>query len=450
MNLVDVSTKNLMQSNGALHAVRLVYALLLSACLDSPLFGVEEAANDTVQHEEPYRPANGKFPPLDKSYSYRGELIFVDHANRRGSIRVQGDGKFYRNDPHPFAMLPYGIVRYHNAPADLRDVPLGTVMHARGYLPPDPSRSRVPVLNVDSKEQDAGHYRGTGIFPAENHLLLLEDEPSYCLRNGLAWTIRQVTTGEEKGTILASRQRKIDPDSDAPVESLTFDRATRLWRGRERLRIGELVAEGKWPADGTRKFDNFSVLLGVTWKPGPGDGLSGDFTRFHVSDIWLDNESIQSASHFQNETHKAFIRSRWMPAWVDSVEYGKFGSATVTLALFGGMDKSLYAAFQEGESGQVNAAEDTLKHTAGHYGPSHMASSGTIVEVRKIVDPVALGDSGVRLKFETDLIIEGIRPGRVVRVRPNAWPKTQIPREEYLFQNTPENRFPNADIFPKY
>ena len=79
-----------------------------------------------------------------------------------------------------------------------------------------------------------------------------------------------------------------------------------------------------------------------------------------------------------------------------------------------------------------------------------MASSGTIVEVRKIVDPVALGDSGVRLKFETDLIIEGIRPGRVVRVRPNAWPKTQIPREEYLFQNTPENRFPNADIFPKY
>ena len=118
MILVDVSTMNRMESDGALHAGRLVYALLLSACLQSPVFGVEEPANDTVQHEEPYRPENGKFPPLDKSYPYRGELIFVDHANRRGSIRVQGDGKFYRNEPHPFAMLPYGIVRYHNAPAD--------------------------------------------------------------------------------------------------------------------------------------------------------------------------------------------------------------------------------------------------------------------------------------------------------------------------------------------
>ena len=31
-------------------------------------------------------------------------------------------------------MLPYGMVRYHNAPADLRDIPLGTVLHVRAFL----------------------------------------------------------------------------------------------------------------------------------------------------------------------------------------------------------------------------------------------------------------------------------------------------------------------------
>ena len=106
--------------------------------------------------DEPFRPEAGKFPPLEKAHSYRGEIVFVDHANRRGSIRVQGTGKFYRNDPQPFAMLPCGVIRYHGAPADLRDIPLGTVMHVRAFLPPDPKISAVPVLPVDNKNKDAG------------------------------------------------------------------------------------------------------------------------------------------------------------------------------------------------------------------------------------------------------------------------------------------------------
>jgi glutathione S-transferase len=64
--------------------------------------------------DEPFRPEAGKFPPLEKALSYRGELVFVDHATRRGSIRVQGAGTYFRNAPHPFALLPYGIVRYTN------------------------------------------------------------------------------------------------------------------------------------------------------------------------------------------------------------------------------------------------------------------------------------------------------------------------------------------------
>jgi len=49
-----------------------------------------------------------------------------------------------------------------------------------------------------------------------------------------------------------------------------------------------------------------------------------------------------------------------------------------------------------------------------------------------------------------DLILEGIRPGRVVRVRPGNWPQVQVPREEYLNDTSPEERFPTPAIFPKY
>ena len=213
--------------------------------------------------------------------------------------------------------------------------------------------------------------------------------------------------------------------------------------------MANLVDEGVWPADGKKSLGGQSVLLGITWKPAPGDGLSGAFTQFHLSDIWLDDAAIENAAQFKTETHKAFIRSSWMPASVDAVEYGQFGRATVTATLFGGMDDSLYADFKKDVEAQINGAGSTLKHAAGHYGPSHIASSGKIVAVTTASGEVPLGSSGIQVQFETDLIIEGIRPGRVVRIRPESWPKTQIPREEYDNSNLDE-RFPTPDIFPRY
>jgi hypothetical protein len=394
---------------------------------------------------EPFRPEAGKFPPLEKAHTYRGELIFVDHANRRGSIRLQGSGMFFRNDPHPFAMLPYGIVRYHGAPADLRDIPLGTVLHVRAYLPPDPKISAVPVLPVDNKKLDANHNRGAGIAPAENHVLLLEDEPSHCQREGMVWKLKEVDLKNREGMIVASRGPKEGGDGKATEETMTFDAATRIWRGRECLGIEDLITGKVWPAEGKKSLDDQSVLLGITWKPTP-DGV---FTRFHISDIWLDDAAMQRAAQNQTEVHKAFIRSRWMPASIDAVEYGKFGRATVTATLFGGMDDSLYADFERDVPAFMNAVENTLKHTHGAYGPAHMASRGSILDVTRLPDPAPLGSSGIQIQFETDLIIEGIRPGRIVRVRPGTWPQVQVPREEYLNDNL-EERFPTPDIFPKY
>ena len=394
--------------------------------------------------EDPFRPETGKFPPLEKAHSYRGELVFVDHANRRGSIRIQGEGKYFRNKPHPFAMLPYGIIRYHNAPAQLRDIPIGTVLHARGFLPPDPKLSAVPVLPINNRNKTAG-YSGKGTAPAENHLLLLEDEASHCLREGKVWKLQEMELQNLAGKIVARRESKTGSDK-GEEETLTFDAATRIWRGREKLLVADLVHEGTWPESGKKSLDDQAVLFGITWRPSP-DGV---FTRFHVSDVWLDDLAMQRAAHNQTETHKAFIRSRWMPGWIDAVAYGKFGTATITATLFGGMDDSLYADFKKGVSAMMNPAENTLKHTHGAYGPRHMASRGSVLEVKKLPGKAPLGSSGIQVRFKTDLILEGIRPGRVIRICPGSWPQVQVPREEYLGGNKPAERFPTPDIFPKY
>jgi len=100
----------------------------------------------------------------------------------------------------------------------------------------------------------------------------------------------------------------------------------------------------------------------------------------------------------------------------------------------------------------MNAVESTLKHTHGAYGPGHMASRGTIHEVIKTPGDAPLGSSGIQIRFETDLIIEGIRPGRTVRVRPGTWPLVNVPREEYLSDGASsiDDRFPTPSIFTKY
>jgi hypothetical protein len=101
----------------------------------------------------------------------------------------------------------------------------------------------------------------------------------------------------------------------------------------------------------------------------------------------------------------------------------------------------------------MNGVENTLKHTeGGTAGPSQMAARGIIHNVTKTPDDAPLGSSGIQIRFETDLITEGLRPTRVVRVRPANWPDVHVPREEYIGSggSNVEERFPTPAIFPNY
>jgi hypothetical protein len=409
------------------------------------LLGVSDLAADeapgTKNQErvaEVYRPEAGKFPPSEQAKAYEGQLTFVDHANRRGSLRVTGGELMHSTAPQPFAMLPYGTVRYHGAPADLRDVPLGTMMHGRFYLPPDPKLSSVPVVTQPSVTR-----------PAENHAILLEDEPSFCLREGKVWKLKEVTLkGGKQGMIVAHREPKAGGEGKEVERQMSIDAATRFWRGREQLKLEDLIAEGIWPADGKKSLEGQEVYLGLAWKP-DGNWLRRTGNRLRISDIWLDAKALQRATQHQTEVHRELIRCRWMPAYVDAVEYGKFGAATVTATLFGGMDPSLYADFKKGINGQLAVSEVNLKHAYGTVAETLVANSGPILDVMKQEKDVPPGSSGIQIQIKVTQIMEGVRPGRIIRIRPMSWPDDAVPREEYTEGHLDE-RFPSPDTMPKY
>ncbi|MCA9171676.1 MAG: hypothetical protein KDB23_28610, partial [Planctomycetales bacterium] len=86
------------------------------------------------------------------------------------------------------------------APADLRDIPLGTILHGRFYLPPEPELSSVPTFRS----------RAFQIHFAENHAVLLEDEPSYCLRENLVWKLQETQRENDQWLVIARREPKDD------------------------------------------------------------------------------------------------------------------------------------------------------------------------------------------------------------------------------------------------
>jgi hypothetical protein len=416
------------------------FLVLCSTLIVAGAFAANEApgTKNKEQAAEVYRPEAGKFPLSEQAKAYEGQLTFVDHANRRGSLRVTGGELMHSTAPQPFAMLPYGMVRYHGAPADLRDVPLGTMMHGRFYLPPDPKLSSVPVVAQPSVTR-----------PAENHAILLEDEPSFCLREGKVWKLKEVTLkGGKQGMIVAHREPKAGGEGKEVERQMSIDAATRFWRGREQLGLADMIAEGIWPADGKKSLEGQEVYLGLAWKP-DGNWFRRTGNRLRISDVWLDATALQRATQHQTEVHRELIRCRWMPAYVDAVEYGKFGAATVTATLFGGMDPSLYADFKKGINGQFAASEFNLKHAYGSVAETLVANSGPIMDVMKQEKDVPLGSSGIQIRIKVTQIIEGARPGRIIRIRPMNWPDDAVPREEYT-EGHHDERFPSPDTMPKF
>lgn len=359
-------------------------------------------------------PPWGTFPKPDTGIEAAGELVIVDQANRRFGLRLDGDFNKYRywgGVTFNGQLLPYGEVWYHGAPADLADIPLGTRLHGRFLLPP----AGTPERERSKAEKE--------YLPLHDRAVILEDGMSHERRRGRAFRIDKLdikreerTHGEltsvtESGTIVLSQVQAsgqpLDGPPDTPKDATyTLDAATHIWKGRclgglADLAVGQIVQ------------------VNLTWSPEWGN------RQFHCLDIWIDEESCNVAAERQRQRHLRRMRHYWLPGWIESIEYEADAGAILKVAVFSGMDRTLYDEITTTDPYRAVAVSDEnlrsywqdLDYKGGHVRGTHLDPSPPH------------GRSGITLDIHISEILEGFRPGRFVRIRPRNWPNVMLPPE---------------------
>ena len=331
----------------------------------------------------PYALQPGEFPPEGSAHYLAGEMIQMDHVNRTGQLRPDRRDDQRTDDydrPVLFTMLPYGTLRYHGAPAELRDIPIGTHLHGQFYFDPKAGKD------------------GKGAY---TRVFLLGDDFSFQQRQQRNWRIDALQL--DKGTITVMGVSSPDSKTDAKPTIFKVNPATRIWKEHC---IGALtdLAVGQ------------SVLLNITVATLKGPG--------RCTDIWLDEESRQLAAQQQNELHRAYEKAHGLPGWIDSVDNEK---RLVTVTLFGGFDAALADDFKV--KGRIAAlvAEDSLRS----YDQVNDRMYCELVEIKTV--PVLPGSSGRQLVLKPEELLEGFRPHRILRLLPDKWPLDDIPWEEMLW-----------------
>lgn len=101
--------------------------------------------------------------------------------------------------------------------------------------------------------------------------------------------------------------------------------------------------------------------------------------------------------------------------------------------MFGGLDTKLISEFGDLKAptppGSVGVA--VSRDSLMTYDPVNDRKRGSILDLKQI--PTEPGSSGWQIKLKMDLLLEGYRPKRVVRLYPAAWKVIALPREEQFF-----------------
>lgn len=370
---------------------RLLAFVFFLCCFVVPLFA------------EDYVPQPGQFPPSGTGTYLAGELVMIDAANRRGGLRLDGNEPHdrYQHGPlHYFAMLPYGMVSFNGAPAELKDIPIGTHVHGYFYVPPAGEEATIPPLPKDMARYEI----------KQNHAVSLEDDFSFYQRRGQSWKVVSIDAG--KGKINVAPVGQMAKDGINTPYTFDIDDVTKVWKARTLVGLADIAPDQ-------------TVQFNLGWSPGWRD------KEFTVSEIWLDDESRNFATDLQRRRHVKFQKQRWLPGWIDSVEDNDFGGGTVTLTLFGGMDSSLYAELKatQDKGFGVAVAEKTLR-TWFHRSDKKI---GQVIEWKETTEENRpLGSSGIQLRIKFTELLDGYRPGRCVRVKCHDWLFVTVPSDERI------------------
>ena len=401
----------------------LLFAALLLYGADAPKFRTDAdgpvvakkptrgKATDKPDSLDWFRLVDGKFPPEGSAHAIPGELMLVDHLERRFQIRADRNDSQDRGVwdlPLDATMLPYGAIYYHGAPAALQDIPLGTHLHGQFYLK-DPN-DKTPLLpgphnNRYTPEKDF------------RRCFRLEDDFTFNARQKQLWKIESV----DLATMKLSATLVQDGKAGGQPKSFDLLSSTRVMQGRNYADLKSLQS-------------GQTVLFNFTWVTLYGPG--------RITDVWIDEHSRQLATAHQLEKHRIHVRERGLPGWIEAVDDE---AQVVTITFFGGVDPKLFDELTLTSSNKVGwplskeadnpvAPKGTIavaRDSLMTYDPVNDRKGGNILDIKKV--PPEPGSAGVQIKVKCDMLLEGFRPKRIVRFYPATWKVIALPREEQFF-----------------
>ncbi|HEY5312997.1 MAG TPA: hypothetical protein VIK18_10780 [Pirellulales bacterium] len=393
--------------------------LSLMALLVAALFIVASPLVHAADPPDPRIALDSAFPAAKTGRRFAGELILVEHVNRRGVLRLDRDGtinKYFWDLPHHFQMLPYAAITYHGAPAELADIPLGTHLHGSFYLG--------PAGDFKVEPPESGYVAGKlaapdlrSVVSQYSRVLRFEDDFSYHQHRGEGWKL--IALGADKTTVTMQRVKLSDgsavqsaDDGVKATQVLRIDRGTRIWQGRAIAALEDLA-----PGQIVELNLSWATLLGSTKE----DGL--------CREIWIDAASRAVAAEQQRQIHIAHLKRSGLPAIILKTESipGEGARGYVTFAFPAGIDPELIDAFAARTLVTLWAAEPSLR---GWDGPV----SGTVNEVTRIENPPP-GHGGVLVQMHLYEMLEGFRAGRTILLARRDWNPPPRPREVELWPN---------------
>ena len=362
---------------------------------------------DAKAKPSPYNQLKAGESPAEETATYfGGELIVLDRINRTGQFRLDRTDNQNRGNwdlPLIFTMLPYGCIVYHGAPAELRDIPLGTHLHGLFYWDDAIAQSPRTKELLNERRIAANEY-------GFHWVLRFEDDFSYFRRQKRAWRVDAIDL--EKKTLTATGIGLDGKNPDKMASVFQIPDATRVWKGNGFGSLADLK-------------EGALVLINFTYRTMK---LSGRCT-----DIWIDAESQARAAARQLEVHRLYQRDHGLAGWVEKVDDV---ARTMTVTLFEGFDPKLKEDFGQKVTikdmvvpplVRVAVAEESLRT----YDPINDTKMAPILEMKSV--PVVPGSSGWQITCRPDLMLEGFRTRRIVRLYAGIWGVVDLPREEKLF-----------------
>lgn len=359
-----------------------------------------------------YQIVPGEFPPEGSAHAVSGELMFMDHLERRFQIRVDRNDSQERGVwdlPLDATMLPYGSIWHLGAPAALQDIPLGTHLHGLFYLADPNDKTPLPETSYRRKTPEWEFRR----------CFRLEDEFTHHTRQKQLWRIDAVDLGTRKLTATLVAGGK--PAGDGKAKTFDLTTSTRVFKGN-----GFADLKALQPGQ--------TVLFNLTWVTLYGPG--------RITDLWLDEPARTLAAAHQLERHRNHTRERGLAGFVSAVDDD---AQIVTITFFGGVDPKLFEEIRNVDTNKVGwplakeadnqaAPKGTIavaRESLMTYDPVNDRKGGNVIEIKTI--PAEPGSSGLRIQVKCDLLLEGFRPRRVVRFYPATWKVIALPREEQYF-----------------